>query len=170
QKDTTKVITSLIRTDIMTKISYYKEFPVGWLEIQANGSAITNIDYREEGNSNAEENDIIKQCIDELEEYFQGKRQVFDVPIDVREHGTELKRKVWQELNKISYCEKISYKTLECRISGSNYSRAVANANSKNPISIIIPCHRVIACDGGLGGYTGGLNRKKVFLKIEASC
>lgn len=154
----------------MTKISYYKEFPVGWLEIQANGSAITNIDYREEGKSNSEENDIIKQCIDELEEYFQGKRQVFDVPIDVSEQGTEFQRKVWQELKKIPYGETISYKILAGRISGSNYSRAVANANGKNPISIIIPCHRVIASDGGLGGYTGGLNRKKVLLNIEASC
>ena len=154
----------------MTKISSYKEFPVGWLEIQANGSAITNIDYREEGKSNFEENDIIKQCLDEMEEYFQGKRQVFNVPIDVSEQGTEFQRKVWQELTKIPYGETISYKTLAGRISGSNYSRAVANANGKNPISIIIPCHRVIASDGGLGGYTGGLNRKKVLLNIEATC
>src|SRR5699024_4196109 len=159
----------LIRTDIMTKISYYKEFPVGWLEIQANDSAITNIVYREEGKSNSEENDIIKQCFDEREEYFQGKRQGFEVPLDVAEKRTEIQRKVWQELKKIPYGETISYKILAGRISGSNYSRAVANANGNNPISIIIPCHRVIASDGGLGGYTGGLNRKKVLLNIEAS-
>lgn len=151
----------------MEKISYYKEFPVGWLEIQANEQAITNIDYRDEGKNNSETNDVIQQCVRELEEYFQGDRQTFDVPLDVSQQGTEFQKSVWEELRKIPYGETISYKTLAINISSSSYSRAVANANGKNPISIIIPCHRVIASDGGYGGYTGGLGRKKLLLGLE---
>ena len=82
-------------------------------------------------------------------------------------HGTPFQKSVWEELRQIPYGETISYKMLAERISGSNYSRAVANANGKNPISIIIPCHRVIASNNTLGGYTGGLDKKKLLLSVE---
>ena len=151
----------------MTELTYYEKFPIGWLEIKANDHAITNVNYSDEGLESDEENEVLVQCIKELHEYFEGKRDHFDVTFDVCGSGTDFQRSVWEELAKIPYGQTISYKTLANRISGDNYSRAVANANGKNPISIIIPCHRVIASDGGYGGYTGGLDKKKLLLGIE---
>lgn len=151
----------------MTEYTYYEKFPVGYLEIKANDQAITHINYCDEALDSDVKNEVLNQCINELYEYFEGKRKHFDVPVDFTGSGTDFQRSVWEELAKIPFGQTISYKTLANRISGSNYSRAVANANGKNPISIIIPCHRVIASDGGYGGYTGGLDKKKLLLNIE---
>lgn len=151
----------------MTGTVYYKEFDIGLLRIESLNDAIIKIDYIDEAGQSDEPDKVIKQCVRELEEYFNGERDVFDVKINPNVSGTPFQQSVWQQLLKIPYGETISYKTLAERISGSNYSRAVANANGKNPISIIIPCHRVTASNNGLGGYTGGLDKKKLLLSVE---
>lgn len=109
---------------------------------------------------------IAQQTISELTEYFLGKRQTFDVPLDLS-HGTDFQIKVWQTLCQIPYGTTISYKQLAEKIGKPTAFRACANANGKNWISLIVPCHRVIATDGTLGGYTGGLSIKKTLLELE---
>ena len=101
----------------------------------------------------------------ELKEYFEGKRREFSVPLELV--GTDFQKKVWTELLKIPYGKTISYKQLAERVGDSNASRAVANANGMNKISLIVPCHRVIGADGSLTGYASGLERKKFLLELE---
>ena len=151
----------------MTSTVYYHKFDIGWLRIESLDDAIIRIDYADDPETSDNPDKVIKQCISELNEYFSGERETFEVKIKPETHGTPFQKSVWEELRQIPYGETISYKVLAERISGSNYSRAVANANGKNPISIIIPCHRVIASNNTLGGYTGGLDKKKLLLSVE---
>lgn len=101
----------------------------------------------------------------QLEEYFHKKREVFDIPL--RLFGTSFQIKCWEALLKIPYGKTISYKQQAQNIKNEKAFRAVANSNSKNPIVIIIPCHRVIANDGKLGGYSCGIDKKIILLKLE---
>ena len=112
--------------------------------------------------------DVLFTTKQQLDEYLKGQRQHFDVPLDFS-YGTPFQQRVWQQLLAIPYGQTISYAELAKRIDQPTAYRAVANANGKNPISLIIPCHRVIASDGGLGGYTGGLDIKRQLLAIEKS-
>ena len=109
---------------------------------------------------------VLRNTISQLDEYINGQRQVFDIPLDLST-GTPFQQKVWQALRQIPYGETISYAQLANHIGQPTACRAVANANGKNPISLIIPCHRVIASDGKLGGYTGGIEIKQTLLDIE---
>ena len=109
---------------------------------------------------------LLIEAIAQLTTYFEGKRQVFDLPLDIS-LGTEFQQQVWRALQGIKHGETISYATLAQRVGNPKGFRAVANANGKNPFSIIIPCHRVIASDGKLGGYTGGLDKKAYLLALE---
>lgn len=104
--------------------------------------------------------------IGQLDEYFLGQRTDFDVPLDLS-HGTAFQVQVWQALQHIPHGQTISYKELACAIGKPTAFRACANANGKNPISLIVPCHRVIASDGTIGGYTGGVAIKKTLLAVE---
>lgn len=151
----------------MTGTVYFQKFDIGWLRLESIDDAIVRIDYTDAPVESDKPDQVIEQCVRELGEYFSGRRETFDVKINPGVHGTPFQQSVWEELRQIPYGETISYKTLAERISGSNYSRAVANANGKNPISIIIPCHRVIASNNTLGGYTGGLDKKKLLLSVE---
>lgn len=110
---------------------------------------------------------VLEQTISELDEYFLGIRQVFDLPVGLSV-GTVFYQAVWQRLSQIPYGKTISYKRLAEEVGRPTAFRAAANANGKNPICIIIPCHRVIASDGGIGGYTGGVWIKKTLLEIES--
>lgn len=109
---------------------------------------------------------LLIETLQQLTAYFKGERQAFDLPLDIS-LGTEFQQRVWQQLQKIPHGETISYATLAQRVGNPKGFRAVANANGKNPFSIIIPCHRVIASDGKLGGYTGGLDKKTYLLALE---
>ena len=109
---------------------------------------------------------LLIETIAQLKSYFKGDRQVFDLPLDIS-LGTKFQQRVWQALQDIGYGETISYATLAQNVASPKGFRAVANANSKNPFSIIVPCHRVIASDGKLGGYTGGLDKKTYLLALE---
>ena len=109
--------------------------------------------------------DIIKKTIAQLEEYFAGKRQKFDIPVVFA--GSEFQNRVWEELMKIPYGTTISYGELARRINNPKAVRAVASANATNPISIFVPCHRVIGSNHKLTGYGGGLDAKKALLELE---
>jgi methylated-DNA-[protein]-cysteine S-methyltransferase len=101
----------------------------------------------------------------QLEEYFAGRRKVFD--LDLAPEGTEFQRRVWERLLEIPYGETISYGTLARRVGNPAASRAVGLANGRNPIAIIVPCHRVIGSNGTLTGYGGGLPIKQKLLELE---
>ncbi|MBC7740881.1 MAG: methylated-DNA--[protein]-cysteine S-methyltransferase [Bdellovibrionaceae bacterium] len=103
----------------------------------------------------------------ELSEYLKGDRKSFKVPLDLV--GTDFQKKVWQKLAEIPYGETRSYKDIAKAVKNVNAFRAVGTANGKNPVCVFIPCHRVIAADGTLGGYSGGLDKKVKLLKIERS-
>lgn len=111
---------------------------------------------------------VILQTIAQINEYLAGKRQAFDIDMDFA-IGTPFQQKVWQQLLKIPYGETISYAKLAENIGQPTAFRAVANANGKNPIALLVPCHRVIASDGSLGGYTGGVAIKQQLLTLENS-
>lgn len=109
---------------------------------------------------------LILQVIEQLNEYFAGKRKQFSIPLDLSA-GTDFQQSVWRALGEIDYGRTISYAQLAQNIGKPTAFRACANANGKNPISLIIPCHRVIASSGKIGGYTGGLAIKRTLLAIE---
>lgn len=109
---------------------------------------------------------LLLKAICQINEYTDGKRQYFDLPLDIS-IGTPFQQKVWAALQEIPYGKTISYAKLADNIGQPTAFRAVANANGKNPFSIIIPCHRVISSDGKLGGYTGGVDKKAYLLALE---
>ncbi len=102
----------------------------------------------------------------QLDEYFHAGRVAFDVPLAM--HGSEFERRVWRALQDIPYGETISYGELARRIGQPSASRAVGLANGRNPISVIVPCHRVIGANGSLTGYGGGIERKRLLLELES--
>ncbi len=108
---------------------------------------------------------MLIQCIEQLIHYFHGERRIFELPIN--QPGTAFQKEVWNELAIIPYGRTISYMELAIRTGDSKATRAVANANGKNNVAIIIPCHRVIGSNGELTGYAGGLWRKKWLLELE---
>ncbi len=141
-------------------IDYIKKHP---LNLDENSLSETSPN---ELNKSSPDNAIILHTIEQINDYLAGKRQVFDIEMDVS-IGTPFQQKVWQALRHIPYGHTISYAQLAQNIGQPTAFRAVANANGKNPISLLIPCHRVIASDGGLGGYTGGIAIKQALLAVE---
>jgi methylated-DNA-[protein]-cysteine S-methyltransferase len=111
------------------------------------------------------ETPLIKKAASQLAEYFDGKRKTFNLPL--APEGTEFQQKVWQALQAIPFGETRSYGEIAAQIGRPKASRAVGMANNRNPIVIIIPCHRVIGSDGSLTGYGGGLKVKEFLLKLE---
>ena len=109
--------------------------------------------------------DVLEPVRRQLEEYFAGARRDFDLPLALR--GTPFQLRVWAELRRIPYGTTLSYGELARRLGNPNLTRAVGAANGANPISIIIPCHRVIGADGSLVGYGGGLENKRAMLALE---
>ena len=145
-------------------ISYYKS-PVGMLELIANDEHLLKVSFVQNLQKASYLNPILKQTELELEEYFQHKRQTFTIPLYVE--GTEFQNQVWAGLQTIAYGQTCSYKDIAEIIKNPKACRAVGNANNKNPISIIIPCHRVIGADKKLVGYGGGLDKKIWLLNHE---
>ena len=145
--------------------SYYQS-PIGLLEIKVHENAVVGLQFCEKKEIIAESNHpIIKKTQNQLAEYFDGKRNSFDLPLSPK--GTDFQRKVWNALLQIQYGKTISYAQLAKNVNNPKACRAVGSANGKNPIAIIIPCHRVIASDKGLGGYAYGLEIKKWLLDLE---
>lgn len=109
--------------------------------------------------------EILQETCQQLTEYFEGQRQTFDLPLAPQ--GTDFQREVWQELLNIPFGQTLSYGELAERVGKPKAARAVGSANGKNPLCLVIPCHRVIAADGGLGGYAYGLSIKEQLLAHE---
>ena len=140
--------------------------PLGYLIGTASDKALLSLDFLDDDNNITQnENQILQKTKMQLEEYFENKRKKFTIPLDP--NGTAFQKDVWRTLCDIEYGKTLSYKEEAKLLRKPKAYRAVANANGKNPISIIIPCHRVIASDGKLGGYTGGIWRKEFLLKLE---
>ncbi len=132
-------------------------------------TAATRIEKRIQTQLNGPFNDgdnaLLQQTRQQLDQYFEGQRTQFNLPILTL--GTAFQKQVWQALQTINYGQSISYSQLAQLIEQPKAVRAVANANAANALSIIIPCHRVIAADGSLGGYAGGLDVKHALLALE---
>ncbi|MGB8196242.1 MAG: methylated-DNA--[protein]-cysteine S-methyltransferase [Acidimicrobiales bacterium] len=149
------------------------ESPIGPLTLLARNGVLTNLTMQEHRHSSPTPPDAIvddawfKDVAEQLDRYFAGKLTTFDVEMDLR--GTEFQQRVWAQLREIPYGETISYGELARRVGNANASRAVGLANGRNPISIIVPCHRVIGADGSLTGYGGGLERKTWLLDHESA-
>lgn len=140
--------------------------PLGNLRLEEVEGKITRIDFSEE-NLQETTSAALKNAAMELTEYFSGQRNEFS--FEFEPSGTEFQRKVWQELTRIPFGETISYQELANRLGDPLCIRAAASANGKNPIAIVIPCHRVIGSDGSMTGYAGGLERKKMLLRLEGA-
>lgn len=136
---------------------------IGRVTITADEDGVTEICFGDYGDGS--ENEITKKAYEQLTEYLDGKRKVFDLCL--KPTGTEFQKKVWDALLKIPYGEAISYKELAVMVGNEKACRAVGGANGKNPIAIVIPCHRVIAADGTIGGYASGTKMKAKLLNIE---
>jgi methylated-DNA-[protein]-cysteine S-methyltransferase len=108
---------------------------------------------------------ILKEAIKQLSDYLEGRRTEFSLPLHFE--GTDFQRKVWEQLQTIPFGETISYAELAKRAGNPKAMRAAGSANGKNPFCIVVPCHRVIAKDGTIGGYAGGLARKRKLLAVE---
>ena len=149
------------------------ESPVGQLRLVANDGAITAIDFMPaayaEGRPLGDQNDndpLLIECARQLAEYFAGDRITFDLPL--APSGTAFQERVWDQLQKIEYGATCSYGQIAGRLSLTGHgARAVGLANGRNPIPIVIPCHRVVGADGSLTGYAGGLDRKTTLLGLE---
>jgi methylated-DNA-[protein]-cysteine S-methyltransferase len=146
--------------------------PIGTLTLTAQGEALTGVHMHEQRHApmlsaGIERDDAaLAPFVAQLRAYFAGELTDFELPIELR--GTEFQRRVWASLQEIPYGETISYGELARWVGNPNASRAVGTANGHNPVAVIVPCHRVIAADGGIGGYGGGLERKRWLLEHEA--
>ena len=140
--------------------------PIGTVRILANDEAITRIDFVDKSVASAyEENDVTRLARQQLTDYFEGQRRAFELPL--APSGTEFQQACWQALVQIPYGETRYYAEQARVIQRPSAVRAVGAANGANPISIVVPCHRVIGKSGQLTGYAGGLDRKAWLLALE---
>lgn len=138
---------------------------IGKLKIKYENDVLTGIAYTENEKEQGIRSELSDKTVLQLEEYFDGRRKEFDIPIKLR--GTEFQKKVWNELLKIPYGATVSYKDIAIKIGNPKACRAVGMANHNNPILIIVPCHRVINENNKLGGYALGLDLKRKLLELE---
>ena len=143
--------------------SYTFDSIIGKINLCADDEALTNLGFGSGSGNNP--NGIILEAVKQLSEYFDGKRQSFDLPL--KPHGTEFQQKVWSALLEIPYGETRTYGEIAAATGNPKACRAVGMANNRNPIAVIIPCHRVIGSNGALTGYAGGLKAKEILLELE---
>ena len=153
----------------MHEISFIRT-PIGILEINTGVDSIVKIKFvskssKDSMNNSKEFSDITQQALSQINEYFNGDRRVFTIPFKL--NLTPFYKRVLKEVHKIEYGSKASYSEIARRLGSAKAVRAVGTANSKNPLPIIIPCHRIISSNGGLGGYSGGLDKKSYLLGLE---
>jgi methylated-DNA-[protein]-cysteine S-methyltransferase len=145
---------------------YYYDSPIGILEISGSEEGINSVHFVDNKTiSHPEMPSALEDCCRQLDEYFAGNRNEF--ALKLRLNGTDFQKKVWHQLMKIPFGMTVSYKDVAHAIKNKKAVRAVGSANGRNNIAIIVPCHRVIAHDGTLGGYGGGLWRKEWLLEHE---
>ena len=147
--------------------------PVGPLMLAADDAGLRHIEFRDNRHPadrsdwHGGDNEILDATVAQLREYFDGERRDFDLPLAPQ--GTEFQRVVWQELARIPYGATISYAQLAQRVGNASAMRAVGAANGRNPLPIVLPCHRVIGADGSLTGFGGGLPTKQFLLRLEGA-
>jgi methylated-DNA-[protein]-cysteine S-methyltransferase len=153
---------------IATTFTMPLESPVGRLVLESDGDVLIGIwlpnETRVPAVSGHDAPPVLKDTATQLEEYFAQERMEFDIPMEL--NGTTFQKEVWAELSKIPYGRTISYGELARRVGRPKGPRAVGQANGRNPIPIIVPCHRVVASNG-IGGYGGGLPLKRSLLAVE---
>lgn len=148
------------------KYNYAYQTVVGTLWFHADENSLTGISFREHHVDGVErETDVIRNAFRQVDEYLRGKRREFDLPLNPA--GTPFQLKVWEALRAIPYGETRTYKQVAETVGNPKGCRAVGMANNRNPLPIVIPCHRVVGTNGKLVGYAGGLGMKEQLLKIE---
>ena len=154
----------------MHEVSFIRT-PIGILEINTTIGSIIRIKFvskpsKDSMNNSKKFSDITQQVLSQINEYFNGDRRVFTIPFKL--NLTPFYKRVLKEVHKVEYGSKASYGEIARLVGSDKAVRAVGTANSKNPLPIIIPCHRIISSNGGLGGYSGGLDKKSYLLRHEA--
>ena len=147
-------------------LSYWQS-PCGLMAISADEKGITSIRFVAESTAEASPSELTLACCEQLEAYFTGRLTTFNVPLNPA--GTPFQQRVWHQLQAIPYGQTVSYGAIADGIGQPAASRAVGMANGKNPLTIIVPCHRVIGSNGKLTGYAGGLTRKQFLLALEGA-
>ncbi|WP_405251212.1 methylated-DNA--[protein]-cysteine S-methyltransferase [Dokdonia sp. Asnod3-C12] len=141
--------------------------PMGLLQLEGTSDGLSSVLFIEtDVTPSSTIPDVLEDAATQLQEYFSGERTTFSLKLDPL--GTDFQRRVWRELETIPFGKTTSYLAMAKQLGDAKVIRAAASANGKNPISIIIPCHRVIGSDGSLTGYAGGLHRKKWLLAHES--
>ncbi|QSB27438.1 methylated-DNA--[protein]-cysteine S-methyltransferase [Flavobacterium sp. CLA17] len=143
----------------------YIESPLGITTIIGDEEGVSVISVTKEGELSAEIPEVLQEAVQQLQEYFEGKRTDFTFKLNPK--GTEFQQKVWKSLLEIPYGKTVSYMDQTKKLGDIKAIRAVASANGKNPLWIVVPCHRVIGTNGSLTGYAGGIWRKKWLLEHE---
>jgi len=144
----------------------YLETPLGIAEVVGDTDGISAVNILNEFQSPTHDiPKVLQNCVFQLQEYFDGRRKSFDLKLNPK--GTKFQQGVWRELAEIPFGTTTSYLNLSRQLGDEKAIRAVASANGKNPLWIIVPCHRVIGSDGSLTGYAGGLSRKQWLLNHE---
>ena len=151
---------------VAMKISkaYYRS-PIGWIEIRSNGKEIIALSFAAKPRQNVPKDPLSGKAIREIGEYFNGKREHFTFKLAAQ--GTRFQKKVWAELPKIGFGETVSYQEIASWIGRPKAVRAAASAIGRNPVAVVVPCHRVVASNGALAGYAGGTRRKRWLLEHE---
>jgi methylated-DNA-[protein]-cysteine S-methyltransferase len=164
--ETADMIAPMTETTLSTRVTS----PIGMLTLTSNGSALTQLLIAREDDMNAERvpaeaDPVLVAAREQLDAYFDMRLTDFDLPLEPR--GTDFQRRVWDSLKTIPFGATISYAELARRIDQPKAVRAVGAANGRNPLMIIVPCHRVIGADGSLTGFGGGIDRKRWLLDHE---
>jgi methylated-DNA-[protein]-cysteine S-methyltransferase len=142
--------------------------PMGTLRLSGTEAGLTRLSFEQSIGIDADDDaGPFRDALDQLQEYFAGERERFDLRLDLS--GTAFQKAVWTQLMTVPFGQVASYKDIAARMGQPTATRAVGNANGRNPIMIVIPCHRIIAADGGLGGYSSGLDRKRWLLAHESA-
>ena len=139
--------------------------PIGWINIVAENRSVKEVSFVNSFIEHDSSNVFLKEVEKEFEEYFNGQRKEFT--FNCEPDGTDFQKKVWNELLNIPYGKTVSYLDMARKLGDEKVIRAAASANGKNPIAIVIPCHRVIGSDGSLTGYAGGMDKKEWLLSHE---
>lgn len=141
------------------------ESPIGRICVETDGTALTAVRFDAEAPARAPEGALLERAAAQLAAYFAGERRSFDLPL--APGGTAFQQRVWKALMEIPYGRTVTYGQLAAAIGSPRACRAVGQANNRNPIAIIVPCHRVIGASGALTGYAGGLEIKEYLLRLE---
>ena len=144
----------------------YFESPIGTIEIGARSECVTNLDFVDHPpQPTTHDTPILSLAIEQVAAYFEGRLTLFDLPLDMK--GTPFQRSVWQALRDVPFGRTASYQQMADAVGNPKAVRAVGAANGQNPVSIVVPCHRIIGKNGSLTGYGGGIWRKEWLLRHE---